>query len=143
MSTVLRYLNYLLSYNPLDKSFFNPPHKLRTSVVLNAVMFHLAEVLDYNTQMGTSMMHMIVLMLQYLPSNRRIASSSGIGLPLLGTIPDYSLWLLEPHVRHQWLMALLVILYKVPLDKNDCITDGHPLLIGFSIDSMFLLKCKV
>ena len=29
MSTVLRYLNYLLSYSPLDKSFFNPPHKLR------------------------------------------------------------------------------------------------------------------
>ncbi|XP_075261500.1 protein unc-79 homolog isoform X3 [Convolutriloba macropyga] len=118
MSSVTRHLNYLLSYNPQDKSFFHPPHKLRTSVVLNAVMTHMAEVLDYNHEMGTSMMHLIVLLLQYLPSNRRIASSSGIGLPLLGSIPDYSLWLLEPHVRHQWLMSLLVILYKYRLDVS-------------------------
>jgi len=65
------------------------------------------QVLDENYELGNIILPMSMILLQYCPSPQRYASDY--------QPPNYTVWLLEPMIRHCWLMALLVILYKVSL----------------------------
>ena len=65
------------------------------------------QVLDRNFALGNMILPVSMALLQYCASPQRYASDS--------QPPNYSIWLLEPHVRRSWLTALLVILYKVSL----------------------------
>jgi len=63
------------------------------------------QVLDENYELGNIILPMSMMLLQYCPSPQRYASDYQPA--------NYTVWLLEPMIRHCWLMALLVILYKV------------------------------
>jgi len=63
------------------------------------------QVLDENYELGNIILPMSMILLQYCPSPQRYASDY--------QPPNYTVWLLEPTVRHCWLLALLVVLYKV------------------------------
>ena len=71
------------------------------------------QVLDRNFALGNMILPVSMALLQYCASPQRYASDS--------QPPNYSIWLLEPHVRRSWLTALLVILYKVSLAASQ----GH------------------
>jgi len=63
------------------------------------------QVLDENYELGNIILPMSMILLQYSPSPQRYASDY--------QPPNYTVWLLEPTIRHCWLTTLLVILYKV------------------------------
>ncbi|XP_022234996.1 uncharacterized protein LOC111083062, partial [Limulus polyphemus] len=101
---ILRHLNILLGYNPAEKGFLVPPHKLRNSPVFRAFLVSLPKVLDYNFKIGNILLNVCLPVLIYCPSPQRFAYEH--------QLPSYSLWLLDSHARHSWLVATLVILYK-------------------------------
>jgi len=68
------------------------------------------QVLDENYELGNIILPMSMILLQYCPSPQRYASDY--------QPPNYTVWLLEPMIRHCWLTALLVILYKVSQSIN-------------------------
>ena len=68
-----------------------------------------SQVLDRNFALGNMILPVSLALLQYCASPQRYASDY--------QPPNYSLWLIEPHIRRSWPMALLVILYKV---KSAC-----------------------
>ena len=79
----------------------------RSSAVFNVFIINLPQVLDQNHNMGLFMIQPILTILQNSPCP-----------PLKTVLVDHyslscSLWHLETHCRRSWLMALLVILYKV------------------------------
>ncbi|XP_076339617.1 UNC-79 domain-containing protein isoform X3 [Tachypleus tridentatus] len=101
---ILRHLNILLGYNPAEKGFLIPPHKLRNSPVFRAFLVSLPKVLDYNFKIGNILLNICLPVLIYCPSPQRFAYEH--------QLPSFSLWLLDSHARHSWLVATLVILYK-------------------------------
>ncbi|XP_062699699.1 protein unc-79 homolog isoform X2 [Aedes albopictus] len=110
-SIVLRHLYLLLGYNQTEKLFHIPPTRLRTSTVFNSFVANLPQVLDQNHLMGWLLLPTVIQVLLYAPNQ-------GNGLLQTGTeaIPSvsytFSLWYMEIQVRRNWLMSLLVILYK-------------------------------
>lgn len=63
------------------------------------------KVLDENNELGNIILPMSMILLQYCPSPQRYASDYQPA--------NYTVGLLEPMMRHCWLAALLVLLYKV------------------------------
>uniref|UniRef100_T1JB25 Protein unc-79 homolog n=1 Tax=Strigamia maritima TaxID=126957 RepID=T1JB25_STRMM len=111
---VLRHINVLLGYNPQDRGFCIAPSRLRSSPVFNAFLFMLPDVMDHNFQMGTLLLNICLPLLHYCPAPQRCN---------FDTPPNFSLWYLEPHLRHCWLMTVLTILYKfrysnIPFSRN-------------------------
>lgn len=82
----------------------------RTSAVFNVFIANLPQVLDQNHLMGWCMLHAAFQVLLYAPNPN--SSSSGQD-NIQNHNYSYSLWYLESHVRRNWLMSVLVILYKV------------------------------
>lgn len=118
-SVLLRHFNTLLGYSSSDRCFTVTPHRLRKSVVCNAFMSGLPEILDTNLMIGQQVMRreglncivhfqmlpIIIQLLLHLPSPQKFASDQASA--------DYSLSLLNLPLRHYWLNTLLPILYKV------------------------------
>ncbi|XP_063709308.1 protein unc-79 homolog isoform X4 [Culicoides brevitarsis] len=105
---VLKHLYLLLGYT--EKSFHTIPLKLRCSAVFNAFLSNLPQVLDQNSTMGMMMVPTIIQVLLFAPSP---CNQVGGGMESMHNISlTYSLWYLEPHARRNWLMSILVILYK-------------------------------
>ncbi|XP_024081973.1 protein unc-79 homolog isoform X2 [Cimex lectularius] len=104
-SVVLKHLYLLLGYNQNEKGFHIPPNKLRSCGVFNVFIYNLPQVLDQNHLMGGLLMNTCLLLLHYCPCPPHYS-------PDCQTVPTYSLWYLEPHVRRSWLMSTLVFLYK-------------------------------
>ncbi|CAM1320186.1 UNC79 (predicted) [Pycnogonum litorale] len=101
---VLKHFAALLGYSTSERGFFIPPFRLRCSPVFNACISTLPKVLDRNLSIGMQMMSTWLPLLIYCPSPQRFANEY--------QPTNYSLWLLDPHVRTSWLMSVLVILYK-------------------------------
>ncbi|XP_006811597.2 LOW QUALITY PROTEIN: protein unc-79 homolog [Saccoglossus kowalevskii] len=120
MNTVLRHTMVLLGYNQYEKAFSLSPHQLRQSAVYYALLTGLPKVLDKNVKLGTQLMLLTVDLLKYCPSPQK---SPHDFQPV-----DYTLWYLEPHCRHSWLMTLLVILYKYRLDMSTMSKQIHDLI---------------
>lgn len=106
---VLRHLYLLLGYNQNDKLFQFPPQRLRESAVFNVFLANLPQVLDQNHPMGAHIIPIAIQVLLYAPN---ISSTVQTAESALTVSYSYSLWYLESHVRRNWLMSVLVILYK-------------------------------
>ncbi|RZF46360.1 hypothetical protein LSTR_LSTR011144 [Laodelphax striatellus] len=113
---VLRHFYLLLGYNVTENKFHITPSRLRSSPVFNVFISNLPQLLDQNHLMGGMLLSpVVVALLHYCPAPPHLAATllEGSQPPSQQpTTPTYSLWYLEPHVRHSWLMALLVVLYK-------------------------------
>ncbi|CAB3256113.1 unnamed protein product [Arctia plantaginis] len=106
---VLKHLFLLLGYNYVEKCFHISPYTLRQSSIFNAFMANLPQVLDQNHVMGASIAEPTLLLLQ---------CCCGAGSRACGAGSVHSLGALEPHVRRHWLMALLVVSYKLAETVN-------------------------
>ncbi|KPJ10659.1 Protein unc-79-like [Papilio machaon] len=118
---VLKHLFQLLGYNCNEKYFHVSPHAMRKSSMFNAFMANLPQVLDQNHVMGGSIAEPTLLVLQYCCSPASgSAGGAGGGAGAVGgaagavggAAHSHTLAALEPHVRRNWLLALIVVLYK-------------------------------
>ncbi|XP_045144020.1 protein unc-79 homolog isoform X3 [Echinops telfairi] len=109
-NTVKRHLYVLLGYDQQDGCFMIAPQKMRLSTCFNAFIAGIAQVMDYNINLGKHLLPLVVQVLKYCscPQLRHYFQQP----------PRCSLWSLKPHIRQMWLKALLVILYKYPY--RDC-----------------------
>ncbi|XP_050313784.1 protein unc-79 homolog isoform X3 [Anthonomus grandis grandis] len=111
-TTVLKHLWLLLGYSQTDRGIYLPPQSLRASPAFNVFLANLPQVMDQNHLMGRILFPTCLILLQYAPSPFYISSSMDFQQPL------YSLWVLEPHLRKNWLMSLVVILYKYQFNQQ-------------------------
>uniref|UniRef100_A0A7M4ENC1 Unc-79 homolog, NALCN channel complex subunit n=1 Tax=Crocodylus porosus TaxID=8502 RepID=A0A7M4ENC1_CROPO len=109
-NTVKRHLYVLLGYDQQEGCFMIAPQKMRISTCFNAFIAGIAQVMDYNINLGKHLLPLVVQVLKYCtcPQLRHYFQQP----------PRCSLWSLKPHIRQMWLKALLVILYKYPY--RDC-----------------------
>lgn len=107
---VLRHLYLLLGYSQNDRGLYLPPQRVRASPAFSVFLSNLPQVLDQNHLMGHMLLPTSLILLQYAPSPYYISNA------LEFQSPTYSLWAMEPHFRRNWLMALVVLLYKVRLE---------------------------
>ncbi|XP_068874244.1 protein unc-79 homolog isoform X6 [Aphelocoma coerulescens] len=109
-NTVKRHLYVLLGYDQQEGCFMIAPQKMRVSTCFNAFIAGVAQVMDYNINLGKHLLPLVVQVLKYCtcPQLRHYFQQP----------PRCSLWSLKPHIRQMWLKALLVILYKYPY--RDC-----------------------
>ncbi|XP_069494073.1 protein unc-79 homolog isoform X6 [Ambystoma mexicanum] len=105
-NTVKRHLYVLLGYDQQEGCFMIAPQKMRISTCFNAFIAGIAQVMDYNINLGKHLLPLVVQVLKYCtcPQLRHHFQQP----------PRCSLWSLKPHIRQMWLKALLVILYKYP-----------------------------
>lgn len=107
---VLRHLYLLLGYNSSEKFFHVTPDRLRISTVFNVFLANLPQLLDQNHLMGWTMLPVVLQVLLYSPNpNTNVLPSAE---SMQNASYTYSLWYLEAHVRRNWLMAVIVVLYK-------------------------------
>lgn len=107
---VLRHLYLLLGYNSAEKFFHVTPARMRTSTVFNSFLANLPQLLDQNHLMGGTMLPVVLQVLLYAPNpNSNVLPSAE---SMQNASYTYSLWSLEPHVRRNWLMAVIVLMYK-------------------------------
>lgn len=114
MSIVLKHVYLLMGFNQHDKIFQFSSARIRSSSVFNSFMANLPQFLDQNHTMGASetLFNFTMHLLTYSPyPNNSIPATFEI---MQNT--SYSLWFLETQVRKNWLMAVLVILYKYNLN---------------------------
>lgn len=102
---VIKHLFLLLGYNQLDKTFHTTAMKLRSSAAFNAFISNLPQVLDQNPMIGSVFLPSALNILLFAPNTNWVTSEAGSN-------HNYSLWFLEVNVRRNWLMAVLVVLYK-------------------------------
>uniref|UniRef100_A0A182J4T6 Protein unc-79 homolog n=2 Tax=Anopheles atroparvus TaxID=41427 RepID=A0A182J4T6_ANOAO len=161
-SIVLRHLYLLLGYNQGEKFFHVSPARLRCSSVFNAFMANLPQVLDQNHQMGWLLLPTFIQLLLYAPNQANggflQAGAAGAGSATGGSgagaggadqnhhnvvTYNFSIWFLEPHVRRNWLMSLLVILYKYQYNQASMADQVQNLirLVINSLDAQFH-KCR-
>uniref|UniRef100_A0AC35TMA7 Protein unc-79 homolog n=1 Tax=Rhabditophanes sp. KR3021 TaxID=114890 RepID=A0AC35TMA7_9BILA len=128
-SMLLRHFNTLLGYSHSEKCFTVPPARLRKSVVCNSFLSGLPEILDCNLLIGNQMLLIIVQLLLHLPSPQEMASDASNA--------QYSIALLSPLVRQEWLNTLILILYKYRFD-NPPVSDIVLKLISIVISTIDL-----
>lgn len=109
---VLRHLYLLLGYSQNDKGLYLPPARLRTSPAFSVFLSNLPQVLDQNHLMGRILLPTCLMLLLYSPSPYYIPNSIEFQQP------TYSLWAMEQHSRRNWLMSLVVLLYKYQYNQQ-------------------------
>ena len=105
---VLRHLNTLLGYSMSENSFLLGAYDLRRKPIFSSFLSALPDVLDLNLPVGALLLPTAFPILVYSPAGPRFVYQSDID----SFTPNYSLWLLQPHLRLSWLNTLIVILYK-------------------------------
>ncbi|KAJ6661828.1 hypothetical protein lerEdw1_012999 [Lerista edwardsae] len=126
-NTVKRHLYVLLGYDQQEGCFMIAPQKMRISTCFNAFIAGIAQVMDYNINLGKHLLPLVAQVLKYCtcPQLRHYFQQP----------PRCSLWSLKPHIRQMWLKALLVILYKYPY--RDCETSKVMLhLIHITVNTL-------
>lgn len=81
-------------------------------------MANLPQMLDHNHMLGLLILPTVLTMLIYCPSSQHFSNSFVGNHEILSNSTNYTLWLLEPQIRRQWFISLLVILYKVHNSEN-------------------------
>lgn len=105
---VLRHLNTLLGYSMSENSFLLSAYDLRRKPIFSSFLSALPDVLDLNLPVGALLLPTAFPVLVYSPAPARFIYQSDVD----SFTPNYSLWLLQPHLRVSWLNSLIVILYK-------------------------------
>uniref|UniRef100_A0A0L8FRX5 Uncharacterized protein n=1 Tax=Octopus bimaculoides TaxID=37653 RepID=A0A0L8FRX5_OCTBM len=115
---------------------FHFTYQQRSSAVFNAFISGVPYILDRNFALGNMILPITLMVLKYSPSPQRYASDY--------QPPNYTLWFLEPCVRHSWLMAFLVVLYKYQVNANSATTEIVQILIRIVINTIEAQhhKCK-
>nr|DBA14703.1 TPA: hypothetical protein GDO54_005634 [Pyxicephalus adspersus] len=110
-NTVKRHLYVLLGFDQQENCFMISPQKMRTSTCFNAFIAGIAQVMDYNINLGKHLLPLVAQVLKYCacPQLRHFFHQPS----------RCSLWSLKPHIRQMWLKALLVILYKYPYREGE------------------------
>lgn len=80
--------------------FFLP---FRSTPVFSAFIAGIPHVLDRNPDWGKELLPLTLQLLLFCPAPEIVNKSRK---------PNYTLGILETHVRHSWLMTLLIYLYK-------------------------------
>ncbi|XP_057672302.1 protein unc-79 homolog isoform X3 [Diorhabda carinulata] len=109
---VLRHLYLLLGYSQNDRGLYLPPQRLRSSPAFSAFLSNLPQLMDQNHMMGRLLLPTYLILLQYAPSPHYIPNAMEFQQP------TYSLWALESHFRKNWLMSLVVLLYKYQYNQQ-------------------------
>lgn len=138
---VLRHLYLLLGYNSTEKFFHQTPDVLRVSTVFNVFMANLPQLLDQNSLMGATMLPIVMQVLLYSPNpNSNVLTNTEA---MQNASYTYSLWYLEPHIRRNWLLAVLVILYKYQYTQQPFSQNVNSLIriVLNSLESQFH-QCK-
>lgn len=104
---VLRHLYLLLGYSQNDRGLYLAPQRLRSSPAFSVFLSNLPQVLDQNHLMGRLLLPTCLILLQYAPSLYYVSSTMEFQQP------NHSLWAMEAQLRRNWLMTLVVLLYKV------------------------------
>ncbi|XP_039969043.1 protein unc-79 homolog isoform X3 [Bactrocera tryoni] len=104
---VLKHLFLLLGHNQIDKTFHTTPENLRVSAVFNAFLANLPQVLDQNHLIGGLILPSIMQIILYAPNPSNTAADCYQNL-----VFNYSLWYLEQYPRRNWMLTVLVVLYK-------------------------------
>lgn len=113
-------------------------------------MANLPQVLDQNHQMGWLLLPTVIQLLLYAPNQANggflpPGTASGADQNHHNNVVTYnfSIWYLEPHVRRNWLMSLLVILYKYQYNQASMADQVQNLirLVINSLDAQFH-KCR-
>ncbi len=76
----------------------------RSTPVFSAFIAGIPHVLDRNPEWGKEILPLTLQLLLFCPAPEVVNKSRK---------PNYTLGILETHVRHSWLMTLLIYLYKV------------------------------
>ncbi|KAK5639447.1 hypothetical protein RI129_011939 [Pyrocoelia pectoralis] len=84
--------------------------ELHQLLVLTYQIYH--QLLDQNHMMGRLLLSNTLIVLQHAPSPHYLTSNMDYQQP------SYSLWALEPHCRRNWLMSLVVLLYKYQYNQQ-------------------------
>lgn len=109
---VLRHLYLLLGYSQNDRGLYLPPQRLRSSPAFSAFLSNLPQLMDQNHMMGRLLLPTCFILLQYAPSPYYIPNAMEFQQP------TFSLWALESHFRKNWLMSLVVLLYKYQYNQQ-------------------------
>ena len=152
---VIKHISILLGFSPSEKQFLISPNKLRKSPVFNSVITSLPKVLDFNHKMGNLLAStLIVPLLIYAPSPQRFIGdyfyhpfNGNTNLNLsqnTSSMPYYSLYMLEPHVRESWLMSVQIIFYKYQYTAQPLHKQIHMVIqiIINTLESQFHLNCR-
>lgn len=115
MQIVLRHVYLLMGFNQHEKMFQFSSGRIRQSSVFNGFLANLPQFLDQNHEMGATdtLFNFIIQLLVYSPYPGNTVPAS---MDIMQNT-SYSLWYLEVQVRRNWLMALLVVLYKYNLNS--------------------------
>ena len=76
----------------------------RATPVFSAFITGIAQVLDRNPDWGIEMLPLTLHLMLFCPAPEVVNERRA---------PSYTLGLLDSHLRHSWLMTLLIYLYKV------------------------------
>lgn len=109
---VLRHLYLLLGYSQNDKGLYLSPTRLRKSPAFSVFLSNLPQVLDQNHLMGRILVPTCLILLLYSPSPYHLPNNVEFQQP------TYSLWAMEPQFRRNWLMSLVVLLYKYQYNQQ-------------------------
>ncbi|XP_055716676.1 protein unc-79 homolog isoform X6 [Phlebotomus papatasi] len=141
-SIVLRHLYLLLGFSQHEKNFQMSPGRLRNSTVFNVFLANLPQVLDQNHLMGWTLLPTALQVLLYAP-NPMNGSSAPTAEAQANLAYTYSLWYLEPHQRRNWLMAVIVILYKYQYTQPPfCTQINHIIRIVLNCLESQFHQCK-
>ncbi|XP_059622044.1 protein unc-79 homolog [Phlebotomus argentipes] len=141
-SIVLRHLYLLLGFSQQEKNFQLPPGRLRSSTVFNAFLANLPQVLDQNHLMGWTIIPTALQILLYAP-NPMNGTSAPTAEAQANLAYTYSLWFLEPHQRRNWLMAVIVVLYKYQYTQPPlCSQINHVIRIVLNCLESQFHQCK-
>lgn len=105
---VLRHINTLVGYSSTENQFFLSAFDLRKKSIFSAFLSALPDVLDQNLVVGSLLLPTVFPLMIFCPAGHRFNYTSDMD----SLSPNYSLWLLQPHLRQSWLSSLVVILYK-------------------------------
>ncbi|XP_065352317.1 protein unc-79 homolog isoform X2 [Cloeon dipterum] len=114
---VLRHMYLLLGYNWSERGFYVSAQKLRNSAIFRVFMANLPQLLDHNHLLGLLTLPTVLTLLIYCPSTQNYSATFVGNHEILSNSSNYTLWLLEPHIRRNWFISLLVILYKYQFNQ--------------------------
>jgi len=136
MQIVLKHVYLLMGFNQHERIFNFSASRIRCSSVFNGFMANLPQFLDQNHEMGKweTLFNFSMNLLIYAPyPNNAIPANFDVMQNA-----SYSLWSLELQVRRNWLMAVLVILYKYTLSViPEPLLSGVIRIIMSSLEAQF------
>lgn len=91
-----------------ENVFLLNAYDLRKKSVFSSFLSALPDVLDLNLSMGNLLLNLVFPIMVYCPAKHDFMYVSDIE----NFSPNYSIWLLQSHLRRSWLSSLIIILYK-------------------------------